>query len=490
MNASSNRGTHHAGLCALLLLAALAEGCASHRPMAGANYQPPVTDAPAAWTNAVPAAGISPATPAELAQWWRVLGDAQLDALVDEALAGGKDLKLAAARVRQARAARVQARSALFPAISASANQTHRDAPSGAVRSTTTLYDAGFDATWEIDLFGAVGRSVEAADADLQASQARLDNLRVTLVAEVVQTYVELRGSQQRLAIARDNLASQDDTVQLARWRNQAGLVSTSDVDQAIASREQTRATIPVLDSAISNAQMRLAVLLGQQPGALQAALAQARPLPAVPTSVAVGIPADALRRRPDLIAAERTLAAETARTGAQQAQRFPSLNLAGSFGWQAYSRGALGTADSLVRTVAGTLAGTLFDAGRLRSAVEIRSAVQEQALLSYQAAVLAALEEVENALFASAAAQDRIDALRTAADAASRAAATSRQMYQAGLSDFQRLLDAERARLSAQDALASAQAARLTALVTLYKALGGGWQPAATPPSFSETAP
>lgn len=447
--------------------------------MAGPDYQAPQLQAPAAWHGATESAGLTPASPAALARWWQVLGDARLDALVEQALAANNDVRLAAVRVRQARAVRGQARTGLFPTLTASLSPTTRNASGSGVRTTTTLYEAGFDAGWEVDLFGKNGRTLEAAGADLEASEASLANAKVSLVAEVVQAYVDLRSYQQRLAIARENLASQSETVQLAQWRNQAGLVSTSDVDQAVASREQTRATIPDLETAIANAQNRLAVLLAQQPGALRATLQEPRPLPRVPASVAVGIPADALRARPDLAAAERTLAAETARVGAQMAQRYPSLNLSGSIFWQAASLGALGTADTLVRSAAGSLAATLFDAGRLRSAVEVRSAVQEQALIAYQKSVLAALEEVEDALVAYTAARDRLDARTGAADAATRAATTSRQMYQSGLSDFQRLLDAERTRLSAQDALASAQAAQLTALVALYKALGGGWQQA-----------
>lgn len=461
------------------LLAMLSAGCATHRPMAGPEYQTPQLQAPATWHGATESAGLTPASPAALAHWWRVLGDSQLDTLVEQALAANGDVRLAAARVRQARAVRAQARAGLFPTLTANVSPTTRSASTSGVRATSTLYEAGFDAGWEVDLFGKTGRTLEAAGADLEASEASLANVKVSLVAEVVQSYVDLRSYQQRLAIARENLASQTETVQLAQWRNQAGLVSTSDVDQAVASREQTRASIPDLETAIANAQNRLAVLLAQQPGALRSTLQEPRPLPRVPASVAVGIPADALRARPDLAAAERSLAAETARVGAQMAQRYPSLNLSGSIFWQAASLGALGTADTLVRSAAGSLAATLFDAGRLRSAVEVRSAVQEQALIAYQNAVLSALEEVEDALVAYTAARERLEARTGAADAAARAATTSRQMYQSGLSDFQRLLDAERTRLSAQDALASAQAAQLSALVALYKALGGGWQQA-----------
>jgi len=221
----------------------------------------------------------------------------------------------------------------------------------------------------------------------------------------------------------------------------------------------------------------RLAVLLGQPPGSLNDALAGAGELPLLPASVGAGIPADVLRQRPDLIVAERSLAAETARVGQKLAQRFPSLNLGASFGWQAYSLGGLGAAGSLARSVSGSLAGTLFDAGRLKSAVDIQTAVQEEALAAYEAAVLSALEEVENALTAYASGRERVDARRAAAASAREAALLLRNLYQAGLTDFQKVLETERTRLTAEDNLALAEAAMRTNLIKLYKALGGGWQ-------------
>jgi outer membrane protein TolC len=209
----------------------------------------------------------------------------------------------------------------------------------------------------------------------------------------------------------------------------------------------------------------------------LHAQLAEQRPLPALPTFTATGIPADVLLQRPDLIAAERTLAAETARVGQKLAKRFPSLNLDASFGWQAYSFSTLGGSDTLARAVSGTLAVILFDGGQLRSAVEIQNAVQEQALISYQNSVLTALEEVENALKSYATGHERVDAWRAAVEAARNAALLSRQLYESGLADFQNVLITERTRLSAEDSLATAEASLRTSLITLYKALGGGWE-------------
>ncbi|MBS1187752.1 MAG: efflux system, outer rane lipoprotein, NodT [Burkholderiaceae bacterium] len=467
------------------LAAAMLSGCAL--PAVGPDYQVPELSLPSAWT--VPLAGNatgaatgasqpSTAASAVMAQWWRQFNDPQLDQLIEEALAGSLDVKLAQARLRQARAGRDQAISGLFPTVTASGAAT-RSKTAEVITPTPvrTMYDAGFDAAWEIDIFGGTRRGIEATTADQQASEASLNHARVSLVAEVAQNYIELRAYQQRLEIARRNLASQTETLQITEWRNQAGLVGGSDVEQARTNREQTRAVIPDLEVSLSAAENRLAVLLGKNPGSLRQQLQAAKPLPDLPPSVASGIPSDVLRQRPDLIVAERTLAAETARVGQKLAKRFPSLKLGESFGWQAYSLGAIGAAGTLARTVTGTLAATLFDGGNLRSAVEIQNAVQEQALISYQKSVLLALEEVENGLKSYAVGRERVDARRGAAEAARNAAQLTRNLYQSGLADFQKVLETERTLLSAEDNLAVAEAGMRTSLVKLYKALGGGWE-------------
>lgn len=463
----------------VLWLAVMLLGGCSQLPSVGPDYQLPTLAVPAGWTATLPA----PAEQApDLARWWQQLDDPLLDRLVGEALAGSLDLRLARSRLRQARAAREQSMSGFFPTLTAStAASRSKNAQVVSAVPERTLYDAGFDASWEIDLFGGTRRAVEAATAGQAATAANLENARVSLVAEVAQNYVDVRSYQRRLAIARDNLASQSETLQITEWRNQAGLASSSDVEQARTNREQTRAGIPDLEVGLSAAENRLAVLLGRQPGALHAELLDPRPLPTVKAAIGAGIPADVLRQRPDLIAAERTLAAETARVGQKLAARFPSLALSGSFGWQAYSFAALGGSDTLLRTLGGSLAATLFDGGKLRSAVDIQSAVQEEALISYEASVLVALEEVENALVAYAASRERVDARRQAAESARNAAQLSRSLYESGLADFQKVLETERTRLTAEDSLATAEATVLSSLIKLYKALGGGWEQPAT---------
>ena len=473
----------------LSVAAMMLGGCALLPSPVGQDYQAPELALPAHWSVTLPGGGEQ--TDRNLAGWWRQFGDFQLGQLIDEALAGSLDLRLAQARLRQARASREQAAGGLFPILTASTGASRsKNATAINPQPPRTVYDAGFDASWEIDIFGGARRGIEAATADQAASEARLNHTRVSLVAEVALNYVELRSYQRRIAIARDNLASQGDTLQITGWRYQAGLATSADVEQARASREQTRAGIPDLEVAQAAAENRLAVLLGHAPGRLHERLAKPVPLPALPDSVATGIPAGILRQRPDLVAAERTLAAETARAGQKLAQRFPSLNLGASFGWQAYGYSALGGAGTLMRTVSGSLAATLFDGGKLRSAVEIQNAVQEQALIGYRSSVLAALEEVENALTAYAAGRERVAARQAAAGAARNAAQLSRNLYQSGLADFQKVLETERTRLSAEDSLATAEAAMRTNLIKLYKALGGGWEPTSETPAPQDKAP
>lgn len=459
----------------LIILSVLLGGCAL--PMAGPDYQAATPHMPSYWIAQSQDSNNPTNEDAHLKRWWTQFEDESLNWLVDQALTGNLDLKLAQARLHQARASQQLAEGGLYPAVSASTSRSrNKNSDAIAPQASRTLYDAGFDATWEIDVFGGNRRAVEASAADLAASQASLNNVRVSLVAELARNYIEFRSYQRRMAIARDNLASQSETLQLTEWRYQAGLASASEVEQARTSREQTRAGIPDIEVSLAAAANRIALLLGRNPGELHAMLAEQKPLPSVPASLATGIPADVLRQRPDLIAAERTLAAETARVGQKLAQRFPSLNLSGSFGWQAYSFAALGGAGTITRALSGTLAATLFDGGRLRSQVDAQSAVQEQALVSYQSNVLSALEEVENALKSYAAARERVDARRNAAESARNAADLARNLYQSGLADFQQVLETQRTQLTTEDSLASAEAILRTSLITLYKALGGGW--------------
>ncbi len=457
----------------LLMPAALALGLAGCITV-GPDYTPPASDVPAAWSRLDDAA--DPATVAaslgDTRLWWRSLGDPLLAALVDEALQASPDLRGAQARLREARARRAVTRSDLFPSLTASASGSRSETSD----VTRDAYSAGFDASWEIDVFGGVRRGVEAAEADLDRAEANLGDAQVSLAAEVALNYVELRALQARLGIARGNLASQSETLQLTEWRAEAGLVSGQDVEQARTNREQTRAQIPNLETSAAEAEHRLDLLLGKSPGTLHATLVPAGDLPDVPAGIAVGIPADVLRRRPDVRAAERQLAAETARVGVAQAARYPSFRLSGSIGIEALSFGDLTDDADSSSSLLGGITAPIFDAGRLRNQVQAQDAVREQALVAYEQAVLTALQEVENALVALARNRERVEALTNATRSARNAAELARQRYGAGLVDFQSVLDTERSVLSVEDSLASTRADGVLSLIRLYKALGGGW--------------
>ncbi len=454
-----------APLAALLALAACAVG-PTYIPPTPAELHTPDT-----WHAQLPEG----AATGDLSVWWRQLGDPVLSDLVEQALAASPDLDLARARLREARARRALAGADLLPSLDASASAS----ASRSNGSSGEHYDAGFDAAWEPDVFGGTRRSIEAADADLESTEANLHDTQVSLAAEVAQNYVDVRSLQARIEIAQENLARQSETLDLTDWRFQAGLVSQLDVEQARAAREQTRAQIPSLLASLEAAKNRIAVLLGQAPGTAEDRLAERQPVPPVPAEVTVAFPADVLRQRPDVRAAERALAAQTARIGVAEAARYPSFRLSGSLGLGGVSLAALTGGSSLAHSLALSVAETIFDGGRLGQQVEIQKAGEQQALASYRSTVLLALEEVENALVSLARTRERQAALRLADEAARNAAELARQRYSTGLTDFQTVLDAERTVLSTSDNLQSTEADLATALIQLYKALGGGWSAA-----------
>ena len=464
--------------CLLAMSAGLVlVGCAAMGP----NYTPPATDMPATWSYLDPAARpeIRAEAPTDLSRWWKSLNDPLLSELIDEALLDNNDLRNAQARLRQARVQRTVAAAGRYPAVTASGSAS-RTRSSEEVGSGTTrnYFSVSFDASWEADVFGGVRRGVEAASADLESSEASLAYTRVTLASEVALGYVEMRTLQSRLRIARDNLASQSETLQITEWRAQAGLTSSQDVEQARSNREQTRAQIPTMETNLAEAEHILDILLGKAPGTLHARLVEAAGLSSVPATIAVGIPAETLRQRPDVRAAERTLAAETARLGVAEAARYPAFGLSGSIGLEALKFGALGNSGARASSLLAGITAPIFDAGRLRAQVNIQDAIREQAQIAYEQTILTALQDVENALVALARSQERVEALGNAAESARVAAELARQRYSAGLIDFQSVLDTERTLLSNEDNLANAREFALQSLIRLYKALGGGWSP------------
>lgn len=464
----THRLRHSTALALTLLWTA---GCATGAAR-GVAARP--IDAPA-WHGT--ADGVASAS-ADLSRWWQQLDDTTLTGLIDTALRDSPDVHIAQARLRQARAQRAQAAAQLWPTVTGSGSASGRQASSDGTTSRNGSLGASIDASWEPDVFGGTRAGIDAASAELAASAADLQATHVSLAAEVALTYGDLRTWQARLAIARSNEASQAETLTLTSFRAQAGLVSSLDVEQARTNLAQTRAQIPSLEATVTQATYRLATLTGQPAGTLTASLATAAPLPAVPAQIAIGIPADTLRQRPDIRAAEQRVLAETARLTQADTRRYPRFALSGTVGAEVLS-GAITGGTSLVSSLAASLAQTLFDHGRIRQQIAIQSAVQEQAVASYEAVVLTALEDVENALVSFEGSRQRLASLEEAATAARDAALLARTQYAAGLTDFQTVLNTERTVLSVQDSVALTAGDRVTALIQLYKAVGGGWSPA-----------
>jgi NodT family efflux transporter outer membrane factor (OMF) lipoprotein len=339
------------------------------------------------------------------------------------------------------------------------------------------VYQAGFDASWEIDVFGGKRRAKEAAGAQVAASEFDRRDVLVSLLGEVARNYVELRGYQQRLVIANENIVAQEKTLAITRDRFQKGLASDLDVQQASTVLATTRADVPTLERSIAASIHRLEVLLGQQAGTLETELAQASPIPAQPPLVPVGLPSELLLRRPDIRRAERQLAAATANIGVAKADLFPKFYLTGSAGYESISASDWFAGASRLWSVGPTVQWRIFDAGRIRARVKAQDARQEEALASYEQTVLTAFEEVENGLVAYAKEQTRRRSLQEAVTSSQKSLDTANKLYANGLADFLRVLDAERSLYQAQDALAQSDRTVSANLVSLYKALGGGWE-------------
>ncbi len=438
---------------------------------AGPDYRapaPPALGVPAAYT----AGGGAPVADAALAEWWRVYNDPMLDALVARAIANNLDIAQGVSRLRQARESLRQAQADFLPSISASGSGGRNFREGAADSSSLSL---GADAAWEIDLFGGIRRSVEATRADLAASGYSLANVRAAIIAETVSNYVSARLAQERLRIARETLATVEDNYDIARWRVQAGLVSSLDEEQARTQLAQNRASIPSIEQSLAGALNRIAVLTGEAPGEATRALETPAPIPDAPESIASGIPADTLRQRPDVRQSERTLAAATARIGVAESALYPSLRISGDIGTSALSFGGLG--DVITGGLFASIGQLIFDGGATASRVRSQEAAAEGAFAAYKASVLTALEDVENALVAVRTAGEREAQFAVAYDAANNSAILARSQYQAGLTDFQTLLSAEQSLLSARQGLADAQGDKVLAAAQLYSALGGGWQ-------------
>ena len=470
MNCKHRPNIHFKGypLWPVLLLLALA-GCTA----VGPDYRAPVVAAPAAW-NAPVFGGLASGKndSATLARWWETLDDPFLSKLIQVAASQNLGVKQARAGIRKARAQRMGSRAAVFPTVDATGSVKK----SGTDAGESDLYSTGFDASWEIDIFGGVRRSVEASQADLDASRENLSHVMVSLLAEVAVSYIDLRTDQARLAVVDARVAVQQQTVELVEAAYQAGSGDALAVEQARTSLQSARAEIPELKTSLENSLNSLSVLTGQAPGALHDHLSVTAPLPDVSAELSVGVPAETLRRRPDVRKAERTLAAETARVGVATADLYPRFTLSGSIGLEALRLDELVRSASRTWGLGPSVRWAVFDSGVVRSRIDIQSAVQEQALLAYEAAILGALEEVENALVAYAREQEKGRLIQSAVRSARSAAELVDQQYRAGMVGFVVVLDAQRTLLSLETQQVQSRGNLLSDLVRIYKALGGGW--------------
>lgn len=439
---------------------------------------PAVVDVPASWS-VRDGATIAGAT--SLAQWWSRLDDPLLASLIDDAMRANTSVAGAQAALRQARALRDVAAAALLPTLGSSASARRSSSaspsPSGG-RSTVNTFQAGLDANWELDIFGANRSAMHAAEAVAGASAASLGDVQVSIAAEVALDYIALRSAQARLAIADENLASQQETLQITQWRLQAGLVTSLDTEQARAAVEQTAASLPALQTSIEQMSHAVAVLTGRPPAALSAALLAAGPMPQASEGLALGIPAETLRQRADVRAAEYQVSAAAARVSQAEAARLPSFSIGGSLGLSALTLGALTDGASVVASLLGSVSLPIFDGGAARAQVDAQQAALDQARQVYRGTILVALREVEDALVALRGDRVRLVRLGNAAEAAANAAALARQQYGSGLVDFQTVLETQRTLLGTQDGVAGARADVGGDHVRLYKALGGGWTP------------
>jgi multidrug efflux system outer membrane protein len=446
----------------------------------GPNYHSPKMEVSKQWSE-LPASGVTGGTSvAQISYWWTTFGDSQLNSLIDRAVKSNTDLRIAMARIREARAQRGVVVADAYPRVDVAAaysrSRASENQPGGSSGKDTNLFQAGFDASWEIDVFGGVRRAVEAADADIAVAEENRRDVLVTLLSDVAQSYLEVRGNQLRIGIAWENIAAQRKTVELTEGRYEVGLSTGLEVAQARAQLATTEAQVPALETAVKRAIHRLGVLLGQEPGVLLAELSTEAPIPPTPPDVPAGLPSDLLKRRPDIRRAEQGLAAATARIGVATADLFPKFFLTGAVGQQSVSLSDVATPASRFFGIGPTVTWRLFDAGRIRSNIKVQDARQEQALISYEKAVLTALEDVENALVAYSKEQETRRSLTESAQANQRAVNIANELYSKGLIDFLNVLVSQRALNQSQDDLAQSEQRVSTDLVALFKALGGGW--------------
>ena len=465
------------GVCGIVLASMLTiAGCT-----VGPNYRPPESVTPTAWAGTTDVHFVSFSSnkimqqTSAINQWWTHFKDPRLDSLVSRAVATNLDLKLAESRVRQSRAQWGVQFSGYWPAVDATGGYQHSRANQN--QPTVNLYKAGLDASWELDVFGGTRRAVEAANADIVASLEDQRDVLVTLLSEVAVNYINLRSLQQQLNVAKENLAAQEQSVDLTRKLFSGGFSSKLSVANAEAEVATTRSQIPLLEASIRQAIFSLSVLLAREPSALLAELSTEAPIPLTPPEVPVGLPSELLRRRPDIRRAEARLHSATAQIGVATADLFPKFSLTGSLGTSGNNSASLVKWDNRFYSVGPSVTWAIFDAGRIRSNIKVQNELGEQALLNYQKTLLTALSDVEGALVAYVKEQQRRQALAEAVTANQQAVSLSTQLYSQGQTDFLSVLIAQRSLFSSQDSLVQSDRNVATDLVAVYKALGGGWE-------------
>jgi len=463
-------------------------GCA-----VGPDYKAPSLAIDPAFVNAgVPASNAQPPG-SDIASFWRGFNDPALSALVERALTANGDVRIAQARLQEARASLQGANAELLPQIGVSANAGRSLQPEylypGTSRSdrTGSLYDAGFTANWELDFFGRNRRGSESAAALVDASQAGVHAAHTAIAADVARYYMELRGLQRRYQVATDSLTNQRESLRITQARLDVGRGTQLDVARARSQLDSTEASLPALQAAIDQSAYRLATLTAQSPRTVATALAAPQPLPGLPVTdlgaLPIGTPEQLLRRRPDLVAAERQLASATANIGVATADLFPRISLSGLIGFASTGASSLGESNTQQWSYGAGLVWPLLDFGRVRSRISASEARAQQSLASYEQTVALALEETEGALTQFTRTAQQAERLASAARNAEEAARLARARFDAGVVDFLIVLDAERQTLAARDALVVSQVGQATALVSVYRALGGGWSEAPQTP-------
>jgi NodT family efflux transporter outer membrane factor (OMF) lipoprotein len=432
---------------------------------------------PADWKNA---AGFPVASPSrDLSRWWKRFDDPGLSRIISDALGNSPDMAAAAARIREARSRRDAEVALLFPTLrgAASASGSSTSDGGGSDWKGGSSSAAALNASWEADLFGKRRSTIEAATAQVGATEENFNSVQAALSSEIASAYTQLRVAEAALEVLLRIIKTREETSQLATWRTQAGEADSLESSQALSSLEQARAGVPALRQAISQSRNLLALLAGRTPGSLDGLLSSGKQsIPNPSRSLAVGIPADTLRQRPDVRLAGYQLLAAAAQTRAADAERFPSLNLSGTLGVNALGAGKIFNPDTASADIIAGLTGPIFDAGRIRANIDAQSAVEEQAFQTYRATVLTALSEVEDSLIACRRTTERLATLERATAAAREAAKLAQQRYEAGETDILTVLDAQRSLLGLEDSLFTVRANRAIAYIQLYKALGGGW--------------